>query len=208
MTTSLQQLIKYAGIGSRETPTATLEVMEAIARALGSRGATLRSGAAAGADTAFERGAVASGGPMEIYLPWSGFQGRKAGGPFMDTGMDPRALEMVMSGPMAHPAPGRLNPKAKKFMTRNFHQLLGKNLDDPVDLVTAWTEGGKFHPSKYRGEYKGTGTAQNIRAAKHLGIPVLNLGSPRSDLLKTLKPEKMDEKTFEKMIDYLLENLY
>ena len=116
----------------------------------------------------------------------------------MDTGMDPRALEMVMSGPMAHPARGRLSPAAKKFMTRNFHQLLGKNLDDPVDLVAAFSPGGKAVG----------GTGQNIKSAKHLGIPVLNLGSPRSDLLKTLKPEKMDEKTFEKMMDYLLENLY
>jgi hypothetical protein len=50
--------IKYAGIGARKTPEEVLQVMERAGRILGSRGYTLRSGHAAGADMAFERGAL------------------------------------------------------------------------------------------------------------------------------------------------------
>ena len=46
----------YTGVGSRETPSDILEVMESVGYALASQGWTLRSGGAVGADQAFERG--------------------------------------------------------------------------------------------------------------------------------------------------------
>ena len=47
----------YAGIGSRKTPKDICELMTRVARYLYFKGYTLRSGAADGADTAFEIGA-------------------------------------------------------------------------------------------------------------------------------------------------------
>ena len=53
----------YTGIGSRETPTAILDLMIAIGGVLAQRGFTLRSGGADGADDAFEQGCILKGGP-------------------------------------------------------------------------------------------------------------------------------------------------
>ena len=57
---SLENLISptgcYAGIGARSTPATNCNLIEAIAETLATRGMTLRSGAAPGADMAFECG--------------------------------------------------------------------------------------------------------------------------------------------------------
>lgn len=71
-------MIKYAGIGSRETPPEVIDVMKDFAYAVAHE-AILRSGGAPGADTAFEYGAKFAGGQREIYLPWSGFNGIEHG---------------------------------------------------------------------------------------------------------------------------------
>ena len=65
----------YAGIGSRETPAHVLEIMATVANEMATRGWTLRSRRADGADSAFEAGARSVNGPMEIFIPWSGFNG-------------------------------------------------------------------------------------------------------------------------------------
>jgi hypothetical protein len=51
----------YAGIGSRETPQATLDLMNLIGFTLAQKGHSLRSGGAKGADSAFEAGASNGG---------------------------------------------------------------------------------------------------------------------------------------------------
>ncbi|NYZ25158.1 hypothetical protein HND93_36125, partial [Azospirillum sp. ROY-1-1-2] len=68
-------MMHYAGIGSRETPPAVLEVMAAVGERLAQLGWVLRSGGAVGADQAFERGCDRVGGRKEIFLPWPGFDG-------------------------------------------------------------------------------------------------------------------------------------
>src|SRR4051794_35199053 len=55
----------YTGIGSRQTPAEVLALMTRIAQALDAEGYILRSGEAAGADTAFAQGATR----REIFLP-------------------------------------------------------------------------------------------------------------------------------------------
>jgi predicted Rossmann fold nucleotide-binding protein DprA/Smf involved in DNA uptake len=55
---------KYAGIGSRSTPPEVITVMEEIAQRLAENGWLLRSGAADGADSSFERGS-----PILLYGP-------------------------------------------------------------------------------------------------------------------------------------------
>jgi len=60
----------YTGIGSRKTPDDILDLMTRIAVAMDAWGWTLRSGAADGADEAFDHCV----GRAEIYLPWPHFE--------------------------------------------------------------------------------------------------------------------------------------
>lgn len=157
----------YAGIGSRETPKEILQLMDEIAIRLAHRGWTLRTGGAPGADDAFFDGAFGETADIEVYLPWDGFNDyfkndllAKA---FVHTSPLPEAFEIAAK---YHPAWPYLKQGAKKLMARNSHQVLGKDLDTPADCIICWTEGAKL---------KG-GTAQALRMAEDLNIPVYNLG--------------------------------
>jgi ribA/ribD-fused uncharacterized protein len=166
----------YAGIGARETPPAEIARMEAIGALLQRQGWTLRSGGAAGADSAFERGAdraaqeAGQAARKEIYIPWNGFQGRsdREPGVVLASAL-PKAREALEMAKRFHPAWERLSDGARGLQSRNSHQLLGRALDDRSGVVICWTEGGAI---------KG-GTGQALRIAHDLGVPVLNLGDPR-----------------------------
>jgi hypothetical protein len=176
----------YTGIGSRETPKNVLTMMQRIARYLAQNEWTLRSGAAPGADTAFETGCVErtleakeflSGKDplMEIYLPWIGFGNRRAHHPgyyFMkvnNPGMNGKAGVIAAKH---HPAPERLNPAGMALHTRNVFQVLGQDLATPSSFVVCYT-----------GEQGGTNQA--LRIAEPLNIPIFNLKKP--DALNELK---------------------
>jgi hypothetical protein len=154
----------YAGIGSRETPRSIQQQMTAIARRLDFMGYCLRSGGADGADTAFEAGAKIK----QIFLPWDGFNGRTVDN--ISYFVPPFNLDLVNQ---FHPAASRLSTAALKLMSRNSYQVLGPDLNDPVEFVLCWTDGG----------LKKGGTAQAIRIADDHGIPIFNLGSNGLDLL-------------------------
>lgn len=155
----------YAGIGSRETPTAVQEQMRYIASSLGRQGWTLRSGAADGADWAFEIGARdigTFGKPLpEIYLPWQGFNGSDS--PLFEV---EDAFARVIAA-RHHPAWATLSQSARKMHTRNVHQVLGPGCNTPSKFVLCWTKGGKG---------KG-GTGQAIRIAQAHGIPVYDMAT-------------------------------
>lgn len=156
----------YAGIGSRETPPEILAVMEALGTSLGSAGWTLRSGAADGADSAFERGADRVGGAKEIFLPWPRFSGRTEAEPgvlLMDEALRPEAERISAAH---HPAWRFLSFGARRLHARNALQILGPGLDCPADLVICFTPRGAG----------GGGTGQAIRIAASLGVPVFDLG--------------------------------
>jgi hypothetical protein len=123
----------------------------------------LRSGAAGGADAAFEAGCPPH--QKEIFLPWNGFNGRR----FQDEktlyyGVCDRAKEIASQ---FHPAWDKLTPAIRCLMARNTYQVLGPALDDPVLFVLCWTPEGK----------SGGGTGQAIRIAKGLDIPVFDFGA-------------------------------
>lgn len=133
--------------------------------------AILRSGAADGADTAFEVGASIGKGNMEIYLPWPQFN---------DCAHDYVQLTAPTEDAMAlaaqyHPGWQYLKPAAKKLIARNSHQVLGPQLDDPVDMIVCWTPDGAT--DKTTGKTGGTGQALRI-AADYPQIEVLNLQRP------------------------------
>src|SRR6476661_4207298 len=109
--------MQYAGIGSRETPQEILNLIEVIASNLGSRGWTLRTGGAPGADTAFFEGASDEALHLvELYLPWDGFNGYKKsdllGKCFVSTTPSPEAYSMAEK---YHPSYQYLKQGAKKL---------------------------------------------------------------------------------------------
>ena len=145
-------MLFYAGIGSRQTPLDILHQMDHIAYELAGRGYTLRSGGADGADKAFERGSC---GKCEIYLPWRGFNGNHSK-LFTPT---PAAMKLASQ---IHPAWGRCSEGARKLHARNCHQILGLDLQTPVEFVVCW--------------HNGTGgTLQAVRLAELHSIRVINL---------------------------------
>ncbi|VTU41650.1 hypothetical protein H6P1_00874 (plasmid) [Variovorax sp. PBL-H6] len=157
----------YTGIGSRETPSEVLQLMEELGVAFAKAGWTLRSGGADGADDAFEQGCFAVDGAMTIFLPWKGFNGRTS--PHYG-GDDSDAMHLAST---VHPAWDTLGQGPKKMHSRNAYQVLGRELDEPTDLVICWTRDG-CESRKTRNRGTG-GTATAIVIASDRGIPVFNL---------------------------------
>jgi len=153
----------YAGIGSRVTPKNVCGLMTAIAGNLATAQYTLRSGGAKGADESFELGA---GSKKEIYIPWNNFRGRKHNNStIFDATLLYNYNEAVDISKQYHPKWNNLNDAGKKFHTRNVYQILGRELNDPVDMVVCWTQDGKVTG----------GTGQALRIAKNYNIEIVNL---------------------------------
>jgi hypothetical protein len=157
----------YAGIGSRMTPEPILALMKDIGAALARQGWVLRSGAAPGADTAFEVGCDLAGGTKEVFLPWKGFQKREliGGVQLLAPEIVPAAEEIAAQ---AHPRWQFLRRPVKALHTRNVCQVLGPHLDEPAKFILCWTLNG--------GGAGGTGQALRIAAPR--GVKVFDLGSP------------------------------
>lgn len=153
----------YTGIGSRKTPARTCKVMTELAGLLEARGYTLRSGAADGADKAFEAGVVI--GNKEIYLPWRGFNGSDSNLYLRDNDISTeKALALAEK---YHPAWHACNNVARKLHARNGMQVLGYYLDKPSDFVICWTLGATGIG----------GTGQALRIARAHNIPIYDLDS-------------------------------
>ena len=141
----------YSGIGSRKTPKAIIPTIEEIATLLDSKGYTLRSGGADGADTFFEDYSTRK----EIYLPWKSFNNNES----------ELYLENIEISKKFHPRWNSLNKAGRSLMTRNVFQVLGMDLKTPADFIVCWTETGKIEG----------GTGQAMRIARNMGIPIFNL---------------------------------
>lgn len=155
------ELEYYASIGSRETPRDVLQLMKRIAAELYSRGYVLRSGAAPGADTAFEHGhnaaCRAANGPIrkEIFLPDRWFNDSSSELHTPSKG----AYDIAQS---LHPNWKACSAFAKKLHARNTHQILGQDLLTPVSFVVCWTP-----PDGRR-----SGTDQALRVARAWPEPI------------------------------------
>lgn len=158
----------YAGVGSRETPIRVRGQMTALASYLTKHGWVLRSGAADGADTAFETGCnLVDSNKKQIILPWKGFNGSDSK-LYLSWAFRPAILlEAEAIAALVHPVWDKLSPPQKKLHTRNVFQVLGPTLVEPVKFVVCWTKNGK--PTG--------GTATAINLAKSRGIPVFNMGA-------------------------------
>jgi len=182
----------YTGIGSRETPSEVLGIMEDAALRLATIGWVLRSGKAAGADAAFQLGVQAycrkhgigessALGKAEIYTPWKSF-GTPGLLDWWDINLE--YLNKLMPNQIEernrllseiHPNYAALENKRGPFAlhSRNMHQVLGANILDP-------------RPSKFclyfakedkDGNPKG-GTATAVNLAKRHSVRTLNLNTP------------------------------
>lgn len=171
----------YTGIGSRNTPCHIQEMIVKIAYKLAGMGYTLRSGAAQGADSAFERGAShwfedngesypAPASLMQIYIPWDSFvsvpEDYKDCYKSLARQSTKHQAEQIASE--IHPAWERCSRGAKALHSRNVYQILGVNLNTPSSFLIAYAE-----PTKDGGVKGGTATAWNL--AKKYNIPCFNL---------------------------------
>ena len=69
-------------------------------------------------------------------------------------------------------------PYARGMHQRNVHQILGYELNDPVDAVICWTPNGNVVG----------GTATALKLAMKAGIPIFNLGVPdKESVLNDIK---------------------
>lgn len=159
----------YAGIGSRKTPKVVLDQMKVVASKMSQSGYTLRSGAADGADQAFEKGHK---GPKEIYLPWFLFNGYIENDQVFSSPRLENYQEAKKIAGEFHPKWQTLSHTSKRYHTRNVYQVLGKDLNTPSKMVICWTENGKAMG----------GTGQALRIAKHYKIPIINLKVHSFDL--------------------------
>lgn len=150
----------YTGIGARNTPEKILDLFINISKYLGTKDFTLRSGAANGADSAFEKGCDISNGSKEIYLPWRGFNNSKSQLIVED-------IEAFNIAEKYHPYWINLKAGAKKLQARNSHQVLGLDLHTPSEFIICYTENGK----------RSGGTGQALRIAEAYDIPIFDVGA-------------------------------
>lgn len=167
----------YTGIGSRETPKDICKLMEDVAFKLASKGFILRSGAAGGADTAFESGAKAYAQQVDervtlaqLYIPWASFviydEFYKDWYKVLDR--MPKKPEAYQLASETHPAWDKCSKGAKALHARNTFQILGSGLNNPSSFLICWAQVDKH--GKIKG---GTATAWNL--AKAHGVPCFNL---------------------------------
>jgi len=142
----------YAGVGSRNTPGCILSDMTTYAARLEKLGYILRSGGAQGADKAFEHG-VTKGVNKTIFHPTKRWSPSDA------------AMEIAAK---IHPAWDKCSAYARACHGRNVYQVLGENLDEPVEFVICWTPSAEA--------IGGTRTA--IKLAEQHSITVYNLANP------------------------------
>lgn len=165
----------YTGIGSRETPKDIMQLMSKLAYRLASEGYILRSGAAQGADAAFEEGArnfafensVDMSAPLlaQIYIPWDSFakpeEYYKDWYKVLDRMSNKDKAYEIAS--QTHPAWEKCSRGAKALHARNVYQVLGSSLDSPSQFLVCWA---KTYPN---GRPKG-GTATAWNLAENVGV--------------------------------------
>lgn len=157
---------RYSGIGSRKIVPDIKTRQVRIGALLASLGYTLISGGASGSDSAFEEGCDSVNGSKRIFLPHKGFNGHDSEYYVENWVFREEAAKLAKS--FYGNSWNHITPFAKAAHTRNVAQILGWDLQTPVEFGFCYTDNGKP---------KG-GTAQAIKVAKHYNIPMYNLFQP------------------------------
>ena len=167
----------YTGVGSRQTPQDVLKLMEDAAFKLASKEYILRSGAAKGADTAFEDGAKSYAEQVDerltlgqIYIPWQSFTTYDEYYKDWYKVLDrlPKKAEAYQIAYEVHPAWDKCSVGAKALHARNVFQVLGTHLNNPSSFLICWAK-----LDKHGNISGGTATAWNL--AKKYNVPSFNL---------------------------------
>lgn len=167
----------YTGIGSRQCPKDIMKLMTDIAFKLASKGYILRSGAAQGADTAFEDGAKAYAEQVDervvlgqIYIPWDSFTSYDEYYKDWYKVLDRMSTKMAAYklASETHPAWDKCSKGDKALHARNTYQILGPMLNNPSSFLICWAK-----VDKHGNIQGGSATAWNL-AQKH-NVPCFNL---------------------------------
>lgn len=152
-------------VGSREAPQYICDLFTELGIEVRERGWWARSGHAPGIDYAAELGAKDR---CIVYLPWTGFNRES---PVLGTASSQPLRDEVLKIVYKHePYAKDLSDGVKLIKSRNVYQVLGVDLQSPSDVVVCWTEEGEV--------VGGTGLA--IKIAERKGIPVINVGDPKT----------------------------
>lgn len=163
----------YAGIGSRETPFELKETMGNIGECLSANDYILRSGNARGADKWFSDGCDRINGKSEIILPFKGYGGgHKNSIIIQNKNLLKEATEIMKS---IKPKSYTWNSKNTPYHRRNVFQILGVNLNTPVEFVICYTSTGSETEKDVIERDETSGTSMAIVLADRLDIPVINM---------------------------------
>lgn len=167
--------ICYAGIGSRDTPEELRGDLTDFSYHLENMGYCLRSGAAKGADQAFEKNIKRK----EIFVaelkPAKHKPQKTKGLNNISPPLVKKAFELAQQH---HGGWHNLSDYSKKLMARNCMQVLGETLDRPVDFVLCWAEKVYYDDHGLIKNVSG-GTGMAVRLAYSLGIPVIHTHLPQ-----------------------------
>lgn len=167
---------RFAGIGSRETPPDAYRLQKAVAWVLAELGYDLSSGGCPkGGDDACYKAYYRKPGVdlsrQRIYISWDGMEGFKHD-PERGIYLPQKFDNYEQAQQIALETRGSWNGLGRggiAHMTRNVYQILGDDLNSPVDFVLCWGI-----PVGNTSVVKG-GTGQATRLAVKHGIPIYNL---------------------------------
>lgn len=166
----------YSGVGSRRTSADRMGRLTRIATALDARNYILRSGAADGPDTAFERGAAVS--RRRIYVPNETFGNRPKGQVIVPKNVNLMLwLKACLIAERFHPQGSRMPQDVRELMGRNVYQVLGDNLRTPSDFLICEAPLPQIDDQGRVVDVDG-GTGLAVRLATAYGVPVYHLSQP------------------------------
>lgn len=167
----------YTGVGSRkcEDPV-ILSLMTSIARELAKQGYILRSGAARGPDSAFEKGAPKH--LKRIYVPKESFGNRPRDEIIVPKKVDlMRWLRACSIAEQYHELGRHMPQDVRELMGRNVYQVLGDDLRTPSRFLICDAPGAVLDNDGKVVDVDG-GTGMAVRLASAHNIPIYHLGIP------------------------------
>lgn len=155
------------GIGSRRTPKNILSLMSDLGVEAVEHDHIIRSGGAAGADTAFEvQARNRRPDKVEVFLPWPGFNGNTS------QFTTPSAKAIMIASNLL-PYWSKLAPSVQSLHARNMHQVIGRDCNTLSDVIVCWTPDGASSYEECTKHTGGTGSA--IKLASLFSIPIINM---------------------------------
>jgi hypothetical protein len=171
---------RYACIGSRETPQHILKLTFRFTNILAELGYSMYSGGCPkGMDYAGLRGAYShknsDKSKNRIYISWEGMSGLRhdpENGFYCPQDHFENYKEAAALGEKARGGWHNAGRGSVAHHSRNPYQVLGDDLNSPVDFVLTWA------PYKSNGPQVTGGTATAVKIALERDIPVFNLIEP------------------------------